>query len=58
MEHHPTSNVIIEMLDDSCYDLHVIKVRRALTIHNFFDFQDLARKQSANALLTDIRQPC
>jgi len=54
MEHHPTEAVTIETLGDSCEDLQIIKVRGALTIHNFFDFQDLTRKQSAKALLIDL----
>jgi anti-anti-sigma factor len=54
MEHHPTEDVTIETLGEPCDDLHIIKVRGALTIHNFFDFQDLTRKQSANVLLVDL----
>ena len=56
MEHHPTQAVAIETLGDSCGDLNIIKVRGALTIHNFFDFQDLTRKQSANVLLIDLEE--
>lgn len=56
MEHHPTEAVTIETLGDSCEDLHIIKVRGALTIHNFFDFQDLTRKQSSRVLLIDLEE--
>jgi anti-anti-sigma factor len=56
MEHHPTKDISIETLGDSCGDLHIIKVRGALTIHNFFDFQDLTRKQSATVLLIDLEE--
>jgi anti-sigma B factor antagonist len=41
-------------LPGSREDVRVIKLSGPLTIHNFFDFQDLARQQTPGALLVDL----
>jgi anti-anti-sigma factor len=45
VEHHPTQQVQVEVLDEAPEDRRSIKVSGPLTIHNFFEFQDQARKQ-------------
>ena len=47
MEHHPTQDVTVEILVGSGGDIRIIKLRGPLTIHNFFDFQNLTREQLA-----------
>ena len=54
MEHHPTSSVEIETRTGASPDVTILKVTGPLTIHNFFDFQDLTRKQTAPVLLIDL----
>jgi len=55
VEHHPTQNIHIESAVGTRGDVQIIKVRGPLTIHNFFDFQDLTRQQSgAPVLLIDF----
>lgn len=54
MDNHPTSAVAIETLEGSSPGIAILKVTGPLTIHNFFDFQDLSRKQSAPVLLIDL----
>lgn len=50
MEHHPT----VEVLQDQSLDTAILKVSGPLTIHNFFEFQDLTRKQPTRVLLIDL----
>jgi len=55
VEHHPTQQVQIETASGTRDDVRIIKVRGPLTIHNFFEFQDIARKQpSPRVLLIDL----
>lgn len=55
MEHHPTQDVKIERLAGTREDIRILKVLGPLTIHNFFEFQDLTREQPApRALLIDL----
>lgn len=54
MEHHPTSPVEIETLEGGSPDVAILKVTGPLTIHNFFAFHDLTRKQNAPVLLIDL----
>lgn len=56
MEHHPTQDVNIETLAGTSGDIRIIRVHGALTIHNFFELQDLTREQPApRALLIDLK---
>ncbi|HEY7098911.1 MAG TPA: STAS domain-containing protein [Terriglobales bacterium] len=55
VEHHPTQQVQVETVADTRADVRIIKVHGPLTIHNFFEFQDIARKQPApRVLLIDL----
>ena len=55
MEHHPTREVSIETLTGSSENVRIIKVSGPLTIHNFFEFQDLSRQQpQPRVLLIDL----
>lgn len=51
MEHHPTQNVHIELSASTRDGVQIITVHGPLTIHNFFDFQDLTRQQSETPVL-------
>jgi anti-anti-sigma factor len=44
VEHHPTQPLELELLDGTSDGVRVIRVRGPLTIHNFFEFQDLTRR--------------
>jgi anti-anti-sigma factor len=56
VEHHPTQDVNIEILAGTRGDIRIIRVHGALTIHNFFEFQDLTREQPApRALIIDLK---
>jgi|SRR5215469_1585929 anti-anti-sigma factor len=51
VEHHPTEPVEVEVAAGTRDDIRIIKVHGPLTINNFFEFQDLARKQPSPRLL-------
>jgi len=51
VEHHPTQNVHIKLLAGTRDSVQIITVHGPLTIHNFFDFQDLTRQQSQTPVL-------
>ena len=44
MEHHPTQALEIETLEGTSEGVRIVKLRGPLTIHNFFEFQELARR--------------
>lgn len=54
MEHQPTTPASVEVLQGATSDVGIIKVSGPLTIHNFFEFQDLTRQQTAPVLLIDL----
>jgi anti-anti-sigma factor len=54
VEHHPTQKVKIEILAGSRDDVRIIKLSGPLTIHNFFEFQDLARQKLPEVLIVDL----
>ena len=54
MEHHPTSSVRVETLEGDSPETAILRVTGPLTIHNFFEFQDLARQQTAPVLVIDL----
>ena len=56
VEHHPTSPVTVETLPANLPDAVILKINGPLSIHNFFDFQDLSRKQTAPLLLIDLSE--
>ncbi|HEY3938654.1 MAG TPA: STAS domain-containing protein [Bryobacteraceae bacterium] len=57
MEHHPTQDVTVEILAGAGGDIRIIKLRGPLTIHNFFDFQNLTREQPApRDLIVDLTE--
>lgn len=43
-------------MDGNTPDTKILKVTGPLTIHNFFDFQDLSREQGAAILLIDLTE--
>ena len=51
MEHHPTQNVRIELSAGTRDGVQIIRVHGPMTIHNFFDFQDLTRQQGETPVL-------
>ena len=54
MEHHPTQKVKIEILAGSRDDVRIVKLSGPLTIHNFFEFQDLSRQKEPGVLIVDL----
>jgi anti-anti-sigma factor len=54
MEHSPTTPCVVEVSQDGSSGITVLKVNGPLTIHNFFEFQDLTRQQTAPMLLIDL----
>ncbi len=57
MEHHPTQTLELETLDGTAEGVRIIKVRGPLTIHNFFEFQDLTRRHlRAGVMLIDLAE--
>jgi anti-sigma B factor antagonist len=55
VEHHPTRDVRIETIACDREDICILKVHGPLTMHNFFEFQDLTRKQPPpRGLLIDL----
>lgn len=51
VEHHPTQDVRIELSAGTRDNVQIISVHGPLTIHNFFDFQDLTRQQGETPVL-------
>jgi anti-sigma B factor antagonist len=51
VEHHPTQAAKIELSAGTRDGIQIIRVHGPLTIHNFFDFQDLTRQQSETPVL-------
>lgn len=51
VEHHPTQAVQIELTAGTRDGVQIIRVHGPLTIHNFFDFQDLTRQQGETPVL-------
>ncbi|MFZ0594518.1 MAG: STAS domain-containing protein [Bryobacteraceae bacterium] len=57
MEHHPTQALELKTLDGTSEGVRIIKVRGPLTIHNFFEFQDLTRQHPrAAVMLIDLAE--
>lgn len=57
MEHHPTQQVSIETFTGTSEGVRVIRLRGPLTIHNFFEFQELCRQQPhPRVLLIDLTE--
>jgi anti-anti-sigma factor len=54
VEHHPIQDVKIEILAGNRADVRIIKLSGALTIHNFFEFQDLSRQKLPGILIVDL----
>jgi len=54
VEHHSTNAVHVETLEGTSSETVILKVRGPLTIHNFFEFRDLCRHQTAPILLIDL----
>jgi anti-anti-sigma factor len=54
VEHHPTQAVKIETLAGARPDVLVIKLSGPLTIHNFFEFQNVSRQNLPGALIVDL----
>lgn len=51
----PTQDVKVELLPGARGDTRIVKVHGPLTISNFFEFQDIVRKQPApRVLLIDL----
>jgi anti-anti-sigma factor len=46
----------LETLPGSNEDVCIVKVGGALTINNFFDFQDVARKSGSGKLIVDLAE--
>ncbi len=51
MEHNPTQSLVIETVSDPRPDVKILKLNGPLTIHNFFDFQELTRQRPAPRIL-------
>lgn len=54
MEHHPTTSVTVDKLTGSSPDIVILKVSGPLSIHNFFDFQNQSRTETAPVLIVDV----
>jgi anti-sigma B factor antagonist len=54
MDVHPTTNAAVELLPGKSPETMILRLHGPLTIHNFFEFQDLTRKQNARVLLIDV----
>jgi anti-anti-sigma factor len=54
VEHHPTQEVKIEIVAGSRADVRIVKLSGPLTIHNFFEFQDLSRQKLPGVLIVDL----
>jgi anti-sigma B factor antagonist len=51
VEHNPTQALTIEVVPDPRADVKILKLIGPLTIHNFFDFQEITRQRPAPRLL-------
>jgi anti-sigma B factor antagonist len=51
MEHNPTQTLTIEAVSDPRPDVRILKLNGPLTIHNFFEFQELTRQRPAPRIL-------
>ncbi len=51
MEHNPTQTLTIEVIPDPRPDIKILRLTGPLTIHNFFDFQELTRQRPAPRVL-------
>ncbi len=51
MEHNPTQTLTIEVVSDPRPNIKILKLTGPLTIHNFFDFQEITRQRPAPAVL-------
>ena len=57
MEHNPTQSLKIEVVPDARADVKVVKLIGPLTIHNFFEFQDITRlRPSPRVMLVDLSE--
>jgi len=57
VEHNPTQNLTIEVVPDPRPDVKILKLIGPLTIHNFFDFQEMTRQRPApRILLVDLSE--
>jgi anti-anti-sigma factor len=55
VEHNPTQSLTVEVVPNARPDVKIIKLAGPMTIHNFFDFQELTRKQPyPRVLLVDL----
>jgi anti-sigma B factor antagonist len=55
VEHYPTKAISVEALPGTREDITILKLSGPLTIHNFFEFQDLSRrKPEPPVLLVDL----
>jgi len=51
VEHNPTQNLLIQVVPDPRPDVKILKLSGPVTIHNFFDFQEMTRQRPAPRLL-------
>lgn len=57
MDHHPTEALALKVLAGANPDVKIIKLGGQLSIHNFFDFQELTRqKPYPKVLLVDLTE--
>ena len=54
MEYNPTKEVKIDISTGSREDVRIIKLTGPLTIYNFFEFQDISRKDTHGILIVDL----
>jgi anti-sigma B factor antagonist len=58
VEHNPTQTLTITVVPDTRPDVKIIKLCGPLTIHNFFEFQEMTRQRPSPRLmivdLTDV----
>ena len=55
MEHNPVQTLTIETVPDPRADVKILKLSGPLTIHNFFEFQEITRQRpSPHLLLIDL----
>jgi anti-anti-sigma factor len=54
VEHYPAQKVKIDILTGSRPGIRIIQLSGPLTIHNFFEFQDLSRQNLPGTLIVDL----
>jgi anti-anti-sigma factor len=55
VEHNPVQTLNIEVVPDPRADVKIVKLSGPLTIHNFFEFQEITRQRpSPRLLLVDL----